>query len=627
MHSTSEARSAPALIMLALDGAEWRLLQELDQGGLTPFLSSLVNAGTWAPLDFPLPACADSGWISAATGMQPDRHGILHPLTAIDGSLFAHAPAAAALRTAAAWHAADAAGRHAAVIGWPATRGLRLRHGIVIAPGASSAPAGDGQAWPLDPQAVWPPEARELVHAARLAPGDILGQDLLFLLAPLDAAARRRLTGATAAALAECATLHALGTAAIEQRGADVLVLRLPFIAVMAAALADVADRGAARACLARCHQFIDLLCGRYQNLAGRDACFAILSNGARDAGFMLLCGPGIARDHTVAPVAACDIWPTVATVLDLPAGDDLDGRVIDEALTTAPARIKAHAADTATAAAMAPLAPAGICVTPDAPALSPAESAMFEREGLTPPDFAPQIAFVRHIECETRLALATMTALRGNHAAALEQLHALMPRFGDQLNVRIALAEQLLLAGQFDACLAIARDFPLVRAGGAWADATEGMVAFASGDWPQAKARLGALARSQAASADAATPPVNAAMWLGRAHLAQREWALAAASFRAAIAHDRHDYFAWSGLGMAERMLGQWRQAASAYGRAVSLGPRSAQALLDLAMACERCGDMEPAAQARARAMRIDPGAAAREAALTQATTGPTTG
>ncbi|MBV6320858.1 alkaline phosphatase family protein [Duganella violaceipulchra] len=612
MRSPSEARPAPALVMLALDGVDWNLLQELDEGGLTPFLSSLVGAGTWAPLDFPLPACADSGWTSAATGMQPDRHGILHPLTAIAGSLFMQAPGAAALRTEAIWHAADAAGRHTAVIGWPATRGLRLRHGTVIAPGADAAPANDEHAWPLDPQAVWPPEARELVHAARLAPGDIQAQDLHFLLAPLDAAARRRLAGAAAAALAECATLHALGTAAIEERGADVLMLRLPFLGVMAAALAGVPDRRAARLCLARCLQFLDLLCGRYQNLAGRDACFAILSNGTRDAGFMLLCGPGIARDRAIAPVAACDIWPTVAAALGLPAASELDGRVIDEALTAAPPRMKTDAA------AVAPLAPAGIRVTPSSPALSAAALAMFEQEDLAPPDFAPQIAFARGVECETRLALATMTALRGNRGAALEQLRALGHRFGGDLNVRIALAEQLLLAGQFDQCLAITRNLPLVRTGGAWADATEGMVAFASGDWPQAMARLGALAQLQASSPGAVTPPINAAMWLGRAQLAQREWELAAASFRAAIAHDGRDYFAWSGLGMAERMLGQWRRAASAYGRAVSLGPRSAETLLDLATAWEHCGDMNLAAQARARAMRIDPKAVAGIARIT---------
>ena len=199
---------------------------------------------------------------------------------------------------------------------------------------------------------------------------------------------------------------------------------------------------------------------------------------------------------------------------------------------------------------------------------------------------------------------------------SATEQLRALQQRFDGDLNVRIALAEQLLLAGQFDECLAITRDFPLARAGGAWADATEGMVAFASGDWPRALTRLGALARSQATSPDAATPPINAAMWLGRAQLVQRDWESAAASFRAAIAHDGRDYFAWSGLGMAERMLGKWRHAASAYGRAVSLGPRSAEALLDLAMAWEHCGDMEAAAQARARAMRIDPAAVAKDAA-----------
>ncbi len=276
MSSLSDGRAAPPLIVLALDGADWGLLQELADDGLTPFFSSLAEAGTWGALDFPLPGCADSGWISVATGMQPDRHGVLHSLAPIEGSLFARPPDAATLRTPAAWHAADDAGRHAAVIGWPATRGLRLRHGTVVTPGAEVAPGGPNQTWPLDPDAVWPPQARAMVHAMRLAPGDILDEDLLFLLAPLDNVTRRLLAGPVAAALAECATLHALGTAVIEERGADVLMLRLPLIAAMSAALAGVPDRQAARTCLARCYQFLDLVCGRYQNLAGRAACFAI---------------------------------------------------------------------------------------------------------------------------------------------------------------------------------------------------------------------------------------------------------------------------------------------------------------------------------------------------------------
>jgi tetratricopeptide (TPR) repeat protein len=610
---SSRSDGAAPLIVLALDGVDWALLQELAGKGLMPFLSSLVDAGTWAPLDFPLPACADSGWISAATGMLPDRHGVLHPLLPVVGSLFAHAPGAAALRTPAAWHAADDSGLHAAVIGWPATRGLRLRHGTVVAPGAEVAPSDAGQAWPLDAELVWPADVRGVVHASRLTPGDILEGDLGFLLGPLEHAERRVLWQAAAAALAQCATRHALGTAAIGERGADLLMLHLPFIAAMSAALAGVADRNAARTCLARCYQFLDLVCGRYQNLGGREASFAILSNGARDAGFVLLCGPGIARDRAIAPVSACDVWPTLAAAWGLPAGAQPDGRIIDEALAAGPAH--RHAAGAAPEPPVAPLTPADIGAAPTGPALSGPDLAALERNGIPLPDFGPHIAFARGIECETRLALAAMTALRGRRTAALAQLRELALVFGNDLRVRMALAEQLLLAGAYDDCLAIARDFPLVQAGGVWADAVYGIVAYARADWTQAMARLGALAAAAAPSATTSLP-INAAMWLGRVHLAQRDWVSAAASFTAAIAYDGRDGNAWSGLGMAEWQQERWHAAARAYGRAVSLGPRCAATLLRLGAAWERCGDMALGAQARARAMRIDPAAVARASA-----------
>ncbi len=304
--------------------------------------------------------------------------------------------------------------------------------------------------------------------------------------------------------------------------------------------------------------------------------------------------------------------------VLGLSAGVQPDGRIIDEAWVAGPAHRRAggQAASAAATPPVAPLTPSDIGATPPGPALSALDLAALERDGVAMPDFGPQIAFARGIECETRLALAAMTALRGRRAAALAQLRELALGFGDDLRVRIALAEQLLLAGEYDECLGFARDFPLVRAGGVWADAVYGIIAYARADWPQAMAHFSALIEAAAAvPSDTLSLPINAAMWLGRIHLAQQAWAPAAASFAAAIAYDGRDFNAWSGLGMAERQRGRWRSAARAYGRAVSLGPRSASTLLDLGAAWERCDEVALAAQARARAMLIDPAAVARAA------------
>jgi len=66
--------------MLAIDSMEWGLLQRLADRKLMPMLSSLIDGGVCGRLDFPLPDCADSAWSTIASGMLPDRHGVLHAL-------------------------------------------------------------------------------------------------------------------------------------------------------------------------------------------------------------------------------------------------------------------------------------------------------------------------------------------------------------------------------------------------------------------------------------------------------------------------------------------------------------------------------------------------------------------
>lgn len=588
--------------MLAIDGMDWSLLQQLAERGMLPMLSSLIDAGACGRLDFPLPSCADSGWASVASGTLPDRHGLLHPLELLPDSLFAQRAGAGALRTPAAWHWADAAGRSAAVVGWPGTRALQLRHGQTFAPGVEMAPDGDGRAWPLAPDAVHPPELRELVHELRMAPEDLGARDIGFLLGDFADATKNLLAPAMAAALAQCVTLHAIGTAMLEQRDARLLMLRLALPAAVAALLEGQQDAAAVQLSMTRCYHFLDLVCGRYFKLAGPSALCAVMSNGTpANGGFIIMAGPGIARDRTIGPVNACDVLPTLAAAAGLPLPAGLDGSVVDEAFTSRPEIVTAPGATLPP-----PIRQGEIALTPDA---APIDPALFEGEGLELPDFGPQLAFARSIECETRLALANMALQRGRRDDGIAQMRALSERFPDALPVRIALAEQLLLAGQSTACEALVREFPLVQQGGAWADAVYGVLALSRGDWQQASRRLTALTHL-------AKPPVNPHLWLGRMHEMQSSWSQAVASFAAATAHCPQDAEAWSGLGRAALACGQFADAARAYGRAVSLQPRSAQALNGLASAWDHCGQTDKAAHARARAMIANPAWVARSTA-----------
>ncbi|SEL45989.1 Type I phosphodiesterase / nucleotide pyrophosphatase [Duganella sp. CF402] len=586
-------------VMLAIDGMDWHRLQQLADRGLLPMISSLIEAGACGWLDFPPSPCADSGWASVASGVLPDRHGLLHALAPLPQSLFLRPAGDLPLRTPAVWHWADDAGLPTAVVGWPATHGLQLRHGYVLAAGLEAGLNGDGWAWPLAPQAVHPPALRDLVHEARVAPDEIRPGDTDFLLAGFPPATRALLAAPMAAALAQCATLHALGTAMIEQHRAGGLVLRLKLPAAVQALLAGQADTAAVELSIARSYQFLDLICGRYFQLLGPATAWALMSNGAGlNDGFVVMAGPGIARDRNIGSLGACDVLPTLAAGIGLPVPANLDGDPIDEVFAS-PRR----AVIAASAVLPPPLRPEDIPVTPEAPLF---DTQLFEREGLPMPDYAVQQAFAAEAECATLFALATTTIHRGLRAQAIAQLRRLATRFPHALNVRVSLAEQLLLAGELAACEALVSAFPLLQLEQQWADAVYGILALLKGDHHQAQQRLTALTGLE-------RPPVNPHLWLGRMHQQQSAWPQALASFEAAVIQCPQDAETWLGLGRAAMKCGTAQKAVEAFGHAVSLQPRSAEALSGLAAACEASGDHARAASARTRAMRCNPATLAR--------------
>lgn len=590
------------LVVLALDGLDWTVLQPLLDSGQAPFLTRLIEAGAWVPLAFAPPQHAESRWTSVATGVLADRHGVLHPAERIGPTAFTRGVRAESVKATTLWQIADTAGCPTTVIGWPATRGLTLEHGWMVAAGVEKAMGSAMQAWPLPPDCVAPGELRHNVRALRLHPHDVAEGDLDLLIAPLSAPARDAVVDGIARALAECATLHALATDALSRREPGVVAVRLEFVARITALLARVAGDPGATLCLARSYQFIDLCVGRYLGLAGRDADYALLSTGADvqldgqfgdTAGFAVLAGPGLQKDAVLGPIDATDILPTLLAVLALPVPAHLDGVVIDEMFTAALAPSQRES----TASALSASRITAIAPTPEA-AFDPAP---LQREGLAVPDFSGFIATARQVECETLYDLAQVAVHRDDLHGALATLRELGARFPGFIPGRVLLAEVLLQAGETDECEGIAQALPAVQAGGVWADVAQGLIAFGRRDWPTATAAFDRLAHAKGS-------PLNATHWLGLIALHQEQWQHAADHFAVAANRAPRDRRVWEGLAEALSAQGRDAEAAPAWGRAASLNPRSAKALLGWAEACARTGQTRRAAAARERALKLDP-------------------
>jgi Tfp pilus assembly protein PilF len=105
---------AGRVAVFAIDGADWELLSELSNDGRIPNIRALAQGGTTANLQTIQPTVSPLVWTTAATGLPPDRHGVIDFLDRarnlpVDANT---------RRTPAVWDIAEAFGRHAQVVNW-----------------------------------------------------------------------------------------------------------------------------------------------------------------------------------------------------------------------------------------------------------------------------------------------------------------------------------------------------------------------------------------------------------------------------------------------------------------------------------------------------------------------------
>jgi predicted AlkP superfamily phosphohydrolase/phosphomutase/Tfp pilus assembly protein PilF len=104
--------SAGRVAVIGIDGADWDLINELANDGRIPNLRALTRGGATGTLQSIQPTVAPLVWTTAATGVPPDRHGIID-------FFMSRSPIDAYARQApAVWEIAEGFGRHSVVVNW-----------------------------------------------------------------------------------------------------------------------------------------------------------------------------------------------------------------------------------------------------------------------------------------------------------------------------------------------------------------------------------------------------------------------------------------------------------------------------------------------------------------------------
>jgi predicted AlkP superfamily phosphohydrolase/phosphomutase/Flp pilus assembly protein TadD len=399
------AADARPVLIIALDGADWQVLDPLIQAGQTPNLARLKRDGAWAALHSNAPMLSPLLWTTAATGRPPEEHGIVDFLIR-DPRTGARVPISSNFRrTKALWNILTDAGVASDWVGWWATWPAERIIGHMVSDRVAyslfdyTSPDSVGATWPpalleeiRPPGAGTPaPDDALLRRLARADSGDLARSRQRASAAPRLAYADpllhlARILESTATYHRAVLRLLAKGPAALTAvyyQGIDEIGHRFAHCAPPRMTLCSDADFLRYRDTLAQFYAHQDALVGELLARVRPGTVTIVLSDHGflsgserpedllpdiegrpgewhRAYGIFMAHGEGIAAGR-IGTVSLYDIAPTILQLMGLPAGADMRGEVL----------AFARRARAATAARIASWEPIGAPSAPggDAPA------------------------------------------------------------------------------------------------------------------------------------------------------------------------------------------------------------------------------------------------------------------
>ena len=359
------AEPSRRVFLIGLDGATWDQLDPLLAAGRMPHLAALVAEGSRADLRSMIPTKSPALWTTVATGKSFEKHGIndFTKVTFEDGaSNMKVMHMTSNMRTTKAlWNMVDADAGRSAFVGWWVSYPAEEVDGYVVSSrvplsqsGGKDAPTkgvltADGvgaQTWPRQLY----DEILPLIRPAESVTFDeaALFMDLTEEELGLDIVEGFRWAYAadeTYRAVAEhlLAKDPDIALWGLYFNGIDVVSHRYwKYIEPSRYRNVDPAEIPRFRTVIERYYEYTDGLLGTILERRRPGDTFVLVSDhgfhayGHKDgpAGFLVIAGANVAAGVSPEDVELADITPTVLALLGMPAGEDMDGRVLDELFT-----------------------------------------------------------------------------------------------------------------------------------------------------------------------------------------------------------------------------------------------------------------------------------------------------
>ncbi|MGB8775342.1 MAG: alkaline phosphatase family protein, partial [Terriglobales bacterium] len=362
---------ARKVLLIGWDAADWKIINPLLDQGLMPTLEDLVNHGVIGNLATLHPVLSPMLWNSIATGMRPDKHGILGFIEPDPQTGRVRPVTSTSRKVKAIWNILTQRGYKTHVLGWFAGHPAEPINGIAVSDLYPYATASLEKEWPLAPGAVHPESLRETFAQLRMHPEEVTEAAILPIIpraAEIDQEKDKRLEG-FAKILSENCSIHNAATWILQNQPWDFMAVyyngidhfchgymhfhppRMEGIPEDQFEIYKDVVNGA--------YRFHDMMLQTLVELAGPDTTIILVSDHGfhsdhlrprgipqepagpavqhRNFGIVAIRGANIKQDERIYGATLLDVTPTILTLFGLPVGADMDGRVLVQAFEQPP--------------------------------------------------------------------------------------------------------------------------------------------------------------------------------------------------------------------------------------------------------------------------------------------------